>query len=78
MFALIEKTMNGTVTMNILVTGYDFKDFKSAVNKVKESLIGMDFKMLQDSDDRFSYVLGEELSFPVYGTIKDERLLIIH
>jgi hypothetical protein len=76
MFALIERVMNGTVTLNIYVTCFNFKTFEEAVNKVKETLVGRKFGIITNDDHEFSYVFAGE--FPLCGSIRNEEIRVFN
>jgi hypothetical protein len=77
MFILIENTMNGTVTMQTFVTGYNLKTFKQAVKSIKKSIEDdKSVRILKDDDKEFSFMFDAQ--FPLYGSIKNEEITIIN
>jgi hypothetical protein len=77
-YIVTEQVMNGTVTMNTMVSGIKAKDFRWAVLKLKRKLAKFQFpsKIYTDSDTEFSYSInGQE--FPLFGRMTDKPLKII-
>ena len=88
MFILIEKTMSGTVTLQTFPTGYDFKNFKNAVDIIKKSLKSFGtVTILEDNENEFAYTIEDSwectrtdepgMSIPTYGRIENRPLQII-
>jgi hypothetical protein len=76
MFVLVEKLMNGTVTLDTYITIFDFENFGDAVDKVKERLIGLPLTVHVDNPDVFSYTLRSHFA-PLHGYIKNKKVNII-
>jgi hypothetical protein len=75
MFILIEKHTNGIVSLGEYATGFDFPNFHDAVEKCKKTMIGENYRVLEDNDEVFSYVFDAQI--PLYGMIKNKQLTVI-
>lgn len=84
LFLLNEQIMNGTVTMSILSTGVEAKDFSGAKDKIKANIDAAkkaadEFicSVHQDTDTEFSYTIGALTQFPCYGRMENKPLRVI-
>ena len=75
-FILKESVMNGTVTMEVFVTGIKADTFEQAIKKVK-SLKNVSTAVIKnETDECFEFIISNE-TFPTWGCIKNEPLRII-
>ena len=76
MFILKESVMNGTVTMEVFVTGIKADTFEQAIEKVK-SLKNFSAAVIKsETNECFEFTISNE-TFPTWGCLKNEPLKII-
>ena len=75
MFVLVEKWMNGTVTLDTSLTGFDVTLFEDAVDIIKKELKDQNIEIIEDTTDKFSYSIRQKI--PCIGIIKNVPMRII-
>lgn len=77
-FILKEQAYNGTVTMSVMITGVEAKNFKEAVQKLKQKIKEkpeLNCNILEDSDEKFYYSIAG--GFPISGILENEPLKML-
>lgn len=74
-FIVTEHIMNGSVTMDTMVTGVEADNFDAAVEKLKAHPEVSRAKIIVNSEDDFQYRIAGE--FPVWGRITDNPLTML-
>jgi hypothetical protein len=82
MFVLVESVMNGTVTMENLVTIVDIEDFEKAKDKVKRTLsqkkkgiVEPIIEYIDDGEERLLYKIEEKNCGSLYIIGKMENVI---
>jgi hypothetical protein len=74
-FILKESLMNGTVSLNTSIYGFDCESFDLVKEKIKSDINNFPgMRILEDSNVRFSYCLVKD--FTIISEIENKELLI--
>jgi len=82
-FILIEKVMNGTVTMDVITILFQTKSFEKVVSHIKnrleklEEVENVSVIYENDNDKIFSYNICDQ-TFPIAGHIENKESKIIN
>ena len=82
-YILVEKVMNGTVTINVNTTLFQSESFEKVVSHIKNRLSKLEeienISVICENDDSkvFSYNIFDQ-SFPVFGCIENKESRIIN
>lgn len=77
MFVVIETVMNGSFTMSVGATAFDFSSFEKMVLEIKKRLEEMsdnDIDIIIDTAEEFCYRINQQ--FPVIGITKNVHMEI--
>lgn len=74
-FILKESILNGTVTMQTIVTGIEADSFKEAINKLKEfsGYKNLNAEINNDTEEYFSY----SILFKLHGIMDNKSLKML-
>jgi hypothetical protein len=81
-YILNEEVMNGTVTIQILTSGIKAKNFKEAVEKLKNEILKTPVDNVNETDNSFSFSVPQDkeklhgLHLELWGRIEDKPLKI--
>ena len=82
-YILIEKIMNGTVTMNVNTTLFQSENFEKVVNHIKNRLSKLEeienISVICEDDNNkvFSYNICDQ-TFPIIGRIENKESKIVN
>lgn len=76
MFIVTERTMNGTVTMNINSSILDFKVWEEAIKYFIEKY-KLGIEIVENNDQRLVYWVKNGTGFPIYGFIENQKAKVL-
>ena len=78
-FILNEQVLNGTVTINNIITGIEAENFLEAVKKVKtfKSFIDGIVEITDENNNEFIFRVLQESSYKVLCVMKNEELKVL-
>ena len=71
-FILKQHIMNGTVTIDTMVTGIEADSFKEAKNKLKRNLKNCKGKIISNTSKKLTFEIIDQMR--IYGVLEDDEL----